>query len=202
MANLIKYTLLLAGDLIFISCVVHFFVNRVCWHIPSKYVDWSTSKREKFEHYAYFWAVLIGLGLAIYGAVLFLFSWMPHRWVSYSEDGDPIWWAELLAGNAAFFGALSLGHYIEKSADAFSKLQNQCTKAETFREIIEDELRQLSFVLRQPEAAADCFKRITKEIDEAEGSWPAPGSEDTKFGVTMGPEVGHGEAEVYTGVQA
>ena len=33
-------------------------------------------------------------------------------------------------------------------------------------------------------------------------AWPAPGSEDTEFGVTMGPEVGHGEAEVYTGVQA
>ncbi len=32
--------------------------------------------------------------------------------------------------------------------------------------------------------------------------WPAPGSEDTKFGVTMGPEVGHGETEVYAGVQA
>ena len=32
--------------------------------------------------------------------------------------------------------------------------------------------------------------------------WAAPGSEDTKFGVTMGPEVGHGEAEVYAGVQA
>ena len=27
--------------------------------------------------------------------------------------------------------------------------------------------------------------------------WPAPGSEDTKFGVTMEPEVGHAEAEVY-----
>ena len=32
-------------------------------------------------------------------------------------------------------------------------------------------------------------------------SWPAPGSEDTKFGVTMGPEVGHAEAEVHAGVQ-
>jgi uncharacterized protein with ParB-like and HNH nuclease domain len=32
--------------------------------------------------------------------------------------------------------------------------------------------------------------------------WPAPGSEDTKFGVTMEPEVGHGEAEVHAGVQA
>jgi hypothetical protein len=34
------------------------------------------------------------------------------------------------------------------------------------------------------------------------GHWPAPGSEDTKFGVRMGPEVGHGEAEVYARVQA
>ena len=30
--------------------------------------------------------------------------------------------------------------------------------------------------------------------------WPAPGSKDTKFGVTIGPEVGHREAEVYTRV--
>jgi hypothetical protein len=28
--------------------------------------------------------------------------------------------------------------------------------------------------------------------------WPAPGSEDTELGVLMEPEVGHGEAEVYT----
>jgi hypothetical protein len=32
--------------------------------------------------------------------------------------------------------------------------------------------------------------------------WPAPGSEDTELGVLMEPEVGHGEAEVYTRVQA
>jgi hypothetical protein len=32
--------------------------------------------------------------------------------------------------------------------------------------------------------------------------WPAPGSEDTELGVLMGPEVAHGEAEVYTRVQA
>ena len=33
-------------------------------------------------------------------------------------------------------------------------------------------------------------------------SWPAPGSEDTELGVLMEREVGHGEAEVYTRVQA
>jgi hypothetical protein len=32
--------------------------------------------------------------------------------------------------------------------------------------------------------------------------WPAPGSEDTELGVSMEPEVDHGEAEVYAGVQA
>jgi hypothetical protein len=34
------------------------------------------------------------------------------------------------------------------------------------------------------------------------GVWPAPGSEDTELGVLMEPEVGHGETEVYAGVQA
>jgi hypothetical protein len=32
--------------------------------------------------------------------------------------------------------------------------------------------------------------------------WPAPGSEDTELGVFMGPEVSHGEAKIYAGVQA
>ncbi len=33
-------------------------------------------------------------------------------------------------------------------------------------------------------------------------NWPAPGSEDTELGVLMELEVGHGETEVYAGVQA
>ena len=32
--------------------------------------------------------------------------------------------------------------------------------------------------------------------------WPAPGFKDTELGVLMEPEVCHGEAEVYAGVQA
>ena len=42
----------------------------------------------------------------------------------------------------------------------------------------------------------DRFRLLLRPRD-----WPAPGSEDTKFGVTMGPEVGHAEAEVHAGVQ-
>ena len=44
--------------------------------------------------------------------------------------------------------------------------------------------------------------KIAAQVIVTASIWPAPGSEDTKFGVTMGLEVGHGEAEVYTGVQA
>ena len=44
--------------------------------------------------------------------------------------------------------------------------------------------------------------QVVFQRDVADILWPAPGSEDTKFGVTMGPEVGHGEAEVYARVQA
>ena len=42
------------------------------------------------------------------------------------------------------------------------------------------------------------MKRKPKE-DEI---WPAPGSEDTKLGVFMGPEVSDGEAKIYARVQA
>jgi hypothetical protein len=42
-------------------------------------------------------------------------------------------------------------------------------------------------------------KEIETEIVE---NWPAPGSEDTELGVSMEPEVDHGEAEVHTRVQA
>ena len=35
-----------------------------------------------------------------------------------------------------------------------------------------------------------------------DGNWPAPGSEYTELGVLMEPEVRHGAAEVYAGVQA
>ena len=38
--------------------------------------------------------------------------------------------------------------------------------------------------------------------DDRFSHWPAPGSEDTELGVLMEPEVGHGETEVYTRVQA
>ena len=43
-------------------------------------------------------------------------------------------------------------------------------------------------------------RRKTKRV--AAVGWPAPGSEDTELGVLMELEVGHGETEVYSRVQA
>jgi len=51
-----------------------------------------------------------------------------------------------------------------------------------------------------------CAKEEKKKIRGIwaykEDRWPAPGSEDTELGVLMELEVGHGETEVYAGVQA
>jgi hypothetical protein len=50
----------------------------------------------------------------------------------------------------------------------------------------------------EKEASVDFFNAIGIRIVP----WPAPGSEDTELGVLMELEVGHGETEVYAGVQA
>jgi hypothetical protein len=45
-------------------------------------------------------------------------------------------------------------------------------------------------------------QRLVLLIIPHRADWPAPGSADTELGVFMGPEVSHGETEVYTRVQA
>jgi hypothetical protein len=62
---------------------------------------------------------------------------------------------------------------------------------------------------RQPaelEQAASAETTVPEKYDYKESQlhpfWPAPGSADTELGVFMGPEVSHGETEVYTRVQA
>ena len=46
------------------------------------------------------------------------------------------------------------------------------------------------------------YHKPDAKADHCPREWPAPGSEDTELGVFMGPEVRHGEAEVYARVQA
>ena len=54
----------------------------------------------------------------------------------------------------------------------------------------------------EPNEKLDRLLEVTATVPIALSVWPAPGSEDTELGVTMGPEVGHGEAEVHARVQA
>jgi hypothetical protein len=56
---------------------------------------------------------------------------------------------------------------------------------------------QIIAILKEYEAGMK-----TADLCRKHGIWPAPGSEDTELGVLMEPEVGHGETEVYAGVQA
>ncbi len=62
-------------------------------------------------------------------------------------------------------------------------------------------LRNLARRLEQeaPGLAASILEGLDEMLTV---NWPAPGSEDTELGVLMEREVGHGEAEVYTRVQA
>jgi len=50
----------------------------------------------------------------------------------------------------------------------------------------------------------DLKQALTSHLSETKKQvkWPAPGFEDTELGVLLEPEVAHGEAEVYAGVQA
>jgi hypothetical protein len=64
------------------------------------------------------------------------------------------------------------------------------------KQVIQQHTRHLKNI------AFDFESLILRDTDLLRYSWPAPGFEDTELGVLMGPEVRHGEAEVYTRVQA
>jgi len=171
MANLFMYTLLFAADLAIIGFVTHYFVKTLHWHMPS-YAPQSTAPTlEKLKINGYYLIVLMGVGLALYGALIFLFSWMPRQWVNYDEDGDPIWVAQWLASLGAFFGAFALLGALEKAPELqkqISRLQDHVTKAEAFNKLIRREIDQYSWITRMPETdRQNSFVRLDREIDEA-----------------------------------
>ncbi len=63
--------------------------------------------------------------------------------------------------------------------------------------LIRSKLMKLPFSRRNAE-----LENMNRILTDAARKWPAPGSEDTELGVLMELEVGHGETEVYAGVQA
>jgi hypothetical protein len=64
--------------------------------------------------------------------------------------------------------------------------------------------RSSATILGKDRGASAKFLKCRAEARQRIASldWPAPGSEDTELGVLMELEVGHGETEVYAGVQA
>jgi hypothetical protein len=57
-------------------------------------------------------------------------------------------------------------------------------------------------VPRDAVTAQECEKLVSILLKSLSAFWPAPGSEYPELGVLMEPEVRHGAAEVYAGVQA
>jgi len=57
---------------------------------------------------------------------------------------------------------------------------------------------------RNPVSAGMIWRRLLYlgSLKKNSPYWPAPGSKDTELRCLMELEVGHGETEVYTGVQA
>src|SRR5262249_33315336 len=64
------------------------------------------------------------------------------------------------------------------------------------------DLRLQSFTESYNAISSDGVSLTASVVVRFRLQWPAPGSEDTELGVLMEPEVGHGETEVYSRVQA
>jgi translation initiation factor 2 beta subunit (eIF-2beta)/eIF-5 len=87
--------------------------------------------------------------------------------------------------------------------DAFRNVDrcaNLRLAGQTIRDRIAAALERYNRNFFVPETGA--IAQLAEKLALLEPLWPAPGSEDTELGVFMGPEVRHGEAEVYTRVQA
>jgi hypothetical protein len=92
MPSLIKYVLLLQADLTIIGCILHCFISMLRGRAPFQrdpVFIWGYDRRSLLA-YSYYGVTILSIGLALYGALIFLFSWMPHRWVVYGEDSDGI----------------------------------------------------------------------------------------------------------------
>jgi len=122
MANLLEYGLLLTADLVIIGCVVHYFVTALHWHslpIDEAWRHRSTLARlDKLKMYSYYAVLWVGIGLALYGSLRFLFSWMPHRWVD--DNGNWIGMFPSIMG--AFFGMGALVSGLGQTVDKDFKI--------------------------------------------------------------------------------
>jgi hypothetical protein len=136
MPSLIKYFLFLLADIAIIGCILHFVISMLRGHDPfgrDPVFIWGRDRRE-FLARSYYFAVMLSVGLALYGSLIFLFLWTPHRWVIYGEEGDPEWIARVLSALGAFAGMGAFMHSLTtaqaKITDVFARLERNIDKAE------------------------------------------------------------------------
>jgi hypothetical protein len=194
MPSLIKYVLFLAADLMIIGCLIHFTYSTLYGRTELEqfarraYSSFRT-RGDEIKVYSYYVVVFLSGGLALYGALLFLFSWMPHRWVTYSDDGDPTWNAEMFAFMGAVAGTLALMQGLLHAYAKILELHRAQPRHKKFEDLIKRELSQIDSMLRYPARARnfqmgdvshrrlleerdhqlrDTLPRLEHEIDEAE----------------------------------
>lgn len=168
MPALIKYALLLAADLTIIGCLVHYFFATLHWYTPPfERPDRNPPELEKLTAYSYYVVVCVSAFLSLFGALSFLFSWMPHRWGTYDE-GEWTTTATALSMLGAFYGTILLVGGLGKTAKKVSDLQLRQTRAEAFYRLLQREVGHFGSILRHPESAADRFAKTEQEIEEAE----------------------------------
>jgi hypothetical protein len=172
MPALAKYALLSLADLTIIGVVVHYFLARLRWYTPvfTPHLDRDLSYFDHLKRISYFAVVGAGIFIGLYGAFDLLFSWMPHGWGGYDEDGEWESTASYLSGLGAFFGGVALIGGLESMAEKVSELQLRQSKSKAFNELIKREVAHFGWILSWPETAADHLARLEQEIEQAQRS--------------------------------
>jgi len=194
MPALAKYAPLSAVDLTIIGVLFHYLLARLRWYTPIftptyqvnelSRSNWrDLSYFDRLKRISYFAVVVVGIFICLHGAFDLLFSWMPHRWGSYTEEAEWVTNARALSMLGAFFGGVGLIAGLENTAEKVSKLQ----KLEAFNVLLKSELGHFESILRWPTAArirptaadlarridrlaADHIAKVEQEIKEAKRS--------------------------------
>jgi hypothetical protein len=179
MPPLVKYALLSAADLTIIGVLVHYLLARLHWHTPiftpldKHYGNTKLGDLPYFDQLkriSYCAVVGVGIFIGLHGAFDLLFSWMPHGWGSYDEDGEWVSTAGYWAMACTLFGGAVLLGGLEETAKKVSELHLRQSKSEAFDKLLKREVEHFRSILRYPETAADHFAKLEQEIEQAQRS--------------------------------
>jgi hypothetical protein len=80
--NVLKYAFFLAADIVLIGCTVHYIFIYPTQCVKLEQLERPKTFKDSLD-LAYVATAWLGVGISIYVAVSFLFSWMPSFWGSY-----------------------------------------------------------------------------------------------------------------------